>query len=74
MCPMLRIGIVRERKSQEVRQKEKNERTLFSKEVQNNTETIKKVSEDLDKRTANMEKKIAKIEGNISTILELLQK
>ena len=68
------IEIFHERKSQEFKQKEKNERILFSKEVQNNTETIKKVSEDLDKRTANIEKKIAKIEDNISTILELLQK
>ena len=61
------IEIVHERTSQEVRQKEKNERSLFYEKVQNNTDTIKKVSED-------MEKKIAKIEGDISTILKLLQK
>ena len=68
------IEIFHERKSQELKQKEKNERIRFDKQVRKNTETIKKVSEDLDNRTANMEKKITKIEENISTILELLQK
>ena len=76
------IEIVHERTSQEIRQKEKNEKDSFYEKVLNNTVTIKKISEDLDNMTANMEKviktsledRIAKIEDNISTILNLLQK
>ena len=58
------VEIVHERTSQELRQKEKDERNLFYEKVLNNTVTIKN----------DMEKKFAKIEGDISTILELLQK
>ena len=57
------IEIVHDRTSQELRQKEKDERNLFYENVLNNSVSTKK----------EMEKKIAKIEGDISTILELLQ-